>query len=279
MTTRSTVRLYGCTALAGLFLLAAAPARAQYQPRPLSDPATGESYHIEAAAGFWNPNADITVASESLGIPGTEIDAKRDLGLTDQRFPELHVVLRPFKKHKLRFQYIPIKYEQETTLTSEIVFKGQKYTVGLPVNSSLDWKAYRFGYEYDAFYTNRGYVGLLLDVKYTDVNVALASPLTAEFTHAKAPIPAIGGVGRIYVMPNISITGEVSGFTLKWLPDSIKKDDTGHYVDVDVYGTLNLLNNVGVQVGYRSLDVGYFVRPDSGSFKLKGLWFGAVLRY
>ncbi len=77
-------------------------------------------------------------------------------------------------------------------------------------------------------------------------------------------------------MPNISITGEVTGFNL---PEKAIKDTTGHYVDVNVYGTLNFTNYVGVQVGYRSLDVGYVVDTDTGSFTLRGLFFGVVARY
>lgn len=290
---RSAIRLYAGAGLASIFLTAAAPADAQFVPRPVDNPATGESYHIEGAVGLWSSDAAISVASESLGILGTDINAKQDLGLTDRRFPELHLVLRPFKKHKLRFQYIPITYDQTATVTRDIIFNGQRFAVGVPVASRLDWKAYRLGYEYDVLYRSRWYAGLLLDVKYTDVKVTLASPQTTEFTHARAPIPAVGGVGRVYVLPGLSVGGEVSGFTLKWLPKRITKGDTGHYVDFDVDGTYNVTNNLGVQLGYRRFDVGFAVDihhevsggqevsfpSDSGSFVLKGVWFGVVVRY
>jgi len=51
-------------------ILGPAPASAQFQPRPISDPATGERYHIEAAAGYWFPTADLTLSSQSLGLIG-----------------------------------------------------------------------------------------------------------------------------------------------------------------------------------------------------------------
>ncbi len=38
-------------------------------------------------------------------------------------------------------------------------------------------------------------------------------------------------------------------------------------------------NNIGAQLGYRSFDVGYLVDQDTGSFTLKGLYFGVVARY
>ena len=52
------------------------------------------------------------MSSEQLGIPGSQINAKRDLGLTDQRFPILDLQLRPARSHKFRFQYIPVNFTQ-----------------------------------------------------------------------------------------------------------------------------------------------------------------------
>src|SRR5882762_2743837 len=100
-----TTRLYTCAVLTAVaFLVATGPADAQYRPRPLNDPATGEKFHIEAEASYWTPSADITFASEGLGIPGTSIDLKRDLGVTDQRFPALSLQLRPARSHHFRFR-------------------------------------------------------------------------------------------------------------------------------------------------------------------------------
>src|SRR5204863_529047 len=133
------IRLYAFAGLTAALLLLASPASAQFVPRPLNDPATGETYHIEGGVGFWFPGAQ----------------------------------------------------------------------------------------------TNRGYAGFLVEAKYTDVQVQLDSPITSEFARAQAPIPALGGIGRVYVVPNISITVDISGFKL---PEKLIKGSTGHYIDVDVYG-------------------------------------------
>jgi hypothetical protein len=276
MIKRSTIGLY-VILLAVALVLTAAPARAQDAPRSLNDAATGENFHIiEVSTGIWSPTADMSISSESLGIPGTTIDFKRDLGLTDQRLGELHAVLRPARKQKFYFQYIPISYNQEHVLTTTIVFNGQAYTVGVPVNSTLVWNAYRFGYEYDFISRSRGFGGFLLEAKYTDVQATLARPGDTEFAHAQAPIPAVGGIVRVYVVPNISITAELSGVKI---PDSVSPQYRAHYVDFDMYGTLNFTNNIGVQLGYRTFDVGYLIKQDSGSFVLQGFYFGVVGRF
>jgi hypothetical protein len=281
MRTSSAVRVYAFLSIAAVFVLLAAPAHAQYKPRPLSDPATGEVYHVEGFAGFWFADASITGSSSNLTVaPGTEIDFVKDLGLQNHAIGDLRVAVRPIKWVKLRFEYTPISYEQSTVLTKEIIFNGQKYTVNLPVNSSLDWKAYRFALEGDVVSQDRWFLGFVLDAKYTNVNVELDTPLIPrQFAEEKAPIPGIGGIGRVYVVPNISVTTEITWFKL---PDSLIKNTTGHYYDVDVYGTVNFTNNVGAQVGYRSIDFGYAVDTSTGSsaaFNLKGLYFGIVARY
>ena len=129
------------------------------------------------------------------------------------------------------------------------------------MNSDLDWKAWRFGYEYDFIVKDRGFAGLIAELKYTDVTATLTASAINEFAHAQAPIPAIGGIGRYYFVPNMSITGEVTAFDL---PDNVVKNGSGHYVDVDIYGTLNFTDNVGVKAGYRSMDLGYVFKTDSG---------------
>lgn len=276
MARSASARARACLLFTLPFVLLASPARAQFQPRPIGDPATGERYHVEAAAGFWFPTAEMSIASQALGQPATLIDFKKDLGLTDQRFREIRLEARGGRS-KFRFQYIPITYQQSGTLSRDVIFNGQRFRVGLPVNSTLDWKAYRIGYEYDFIRRDRGFAGFIFEFKYTDVTATLqAPPSTSEFTQARAPIPAIGLNFRAYVVPNISITGEVTGFKL---PDTLFENIRGHYVDVDVYGTLNFTNYVGVQAGYRSLDVGYVVDTDSGSFLLKGIYLRLVARY
>ncbi len=267
-------------AFSAAVILAAAPARAQLGSRTASDRATGENYHVELGGYFWNPKPDIVISSESLGIPGDQVDFVTDLGLEQTRFKQLKVVLRPGTKHKFRFEYTPIKYDALATVPRSFTFNGQRYDIGVNVATVVDWKAYRFGYEWDFVYRNRGFAGLLLDLKYTDILASLTAtvgPLSAtEFTHAKAPIPAIGFIGRGYVAPNISITGEFSAFKI---PDSLNEDYKGKYYDFDLYGTVNFTDNVGAQVGYRSFNVYYKVEQDTGDLILKGLYFGGVVRF
>jgi len=279
------LRLYIAASAAMTIMFVAAPARAQgqFRPQPLSEPPAAETYVVEASAALWAPSADMSLASAGTGhlsgIAGTTIDFKTDLGLVDQHFGQLKFVLRPATRHKFRFEVIPISYNQTATLTRQVVFNGIRYNAGVPVASSLDWKAYRFAYEYDFLSHDRWYVGVVAEAKYTDVQANLTATLAGvnqnEFAHAKAPIPALGGIARFYIAPAISLTGEVTGFKLPNIQDKYE----GHYADVDIYGTINANRFIGAQIGFRSLDVGYLAKTDTGAFTLRGLYFGAVVRY
>jgi hypothetical protein len=275
-------RLFATTLCLVAGLAAAVPAEAQYSPRRAgrSTLATGENYHVELAGTIWNPTPEIVISSEGLGQLGDNVDFVNTLGLTTSKFKQLKLVLRPGTKHKFRLEYTPIKYDAQKAVPTSFVFNGQRYSIGVPVTTEVLWKAYRFGYEYDFVYKDRGFVGMLLEAKYTDITATLtASVLGAsrtEFTHARGPIPAIGVIARGYIVPNISITGEFSG-----LPELGSDSSRFHakYYDFDFYGTVNFNDNLGAQAGYRSFDVLYKVQRDAGTLKLKGLYFGGVARF
>ena len=170
-----------------------------------------------------------------------------------------------------------IKYEQTTTLRREIIFNGQRYNVGVPVISELDWKAFRYTYEYDFLSMSRGFGGFLLDLKQTNITASLRTPVRPdEYTTLKAPVPAIGGIARVYVTPAISVTGELSGIKI---PTKDSYDFSGNYFDLDIYGTANFNRNIGAQFGFRSFDIDAVIDNDSGAMTLKGIYFGVVARY
>jgi len=264
----------GCTAAIVAATSGVASAQLTTMNRP--DPATGESYHVEAAFGFWNPTPEIVFSSEQFGIAGSDIDLVEDLEADEARFRDFRLVLRPARKHKFRMEYIPIKYEVDTVLRRNIVFNGNLFSVGLPVQGELKWDAWRFGYEYDFIYRDRGFLGVIAEAKYTSVSAELNSPLTTEFAEAKAPIPALGLVGRGYLLPNLAITGEFTAFKI---PDSEDRDYSGRYYDFDLYGTLNFTNNLGVIGGYRRLTLGYKVDSDFGDFRMTGYYVMGVARF
>jgi hypothetical protein len=259
--------------LASLLLSLSAPASAQFGR---ASDVVGENYHVELSFNFWNPTPEPIVSSEALGILGTDVNLVEDLGIEKKVLKDWRLVLRPGTKHRFRIQYLPMNYDAESTVRRAFIFNGLRYPVGLPVQTTAQFKTWRFGYEYDFLYRERGFLGVVFDAKVTDVNVGLLSPIGDEFTSALAPIPTIGAVGRVYAARNLALNGEVSYFRI---PDSASDEYKGRYVDFDLNATFNPHPNFGVQAGYKSIDVFYQAKNDTGTLTFKGLYFGATTRF
>jgi hypothetical protein len=275
-------RLLTLMALASMALLVPSVARAQYSAPDMSgDGAIGEKYHVEGSASLWDPDLFGSISSEQFGLVGTKIDLVTDLGYVKTRFRDFKFVLRPTKKSKIRLQYTPIEYTAETSFKRDVVFNGIKFPLSVPIESTLAWKVLRLGYEYDFIYRSRGFVGMVLDARYTQMqaqlqtNSPIFSPAIKEFATAKAPLPAFGAVGRGYVTRQVAINFEITGFKLP----NVSPKYQATYFDYDLNGTVNVTNNVGFQVGWRKVTNVLQVDKDLGDVQFQGLWFGAVGRF
>ena len=265
--------------LAALTLLATSqPAFAQFRP-VAGEAAVGEKYHIEASYGWWDATPELIVNSESLDILGTDVDLINDLGIEKHRLGKLNVVLRPARKHRLKFERLPITYERDAfPVQRSFIFNGQLYSVGLPVTTSVDFTSYSFGYEYDFLYFPRGFVGANINMKLTNIDVDLRSPIGSEFFQQAAPIPSFGFAGRGYITRNFAIDGE---FTFFRIPESLEEqlDGDGSYNDFDLHGTYNFNNFIGAQLDWRKTTIFYEADRDRGDLKFSGMYFGGVVRY
>lgn len=258
-----------------------APASAQLRVPDSGFRAVGERYHIEVAGTFWNPALFGRITSDSFDRIGDAIDLGDDLGYEPTRLSDFRIVLRPSERVRVRLQHTPVRYSAETTFDREIVFGGTPFPVSVPIISDFGWTVWRGGLEYDFLYRPRGFVGVLLEARYTQLQARLmtntpffAPALEAEVT-AKAPLPAIGLVGRAYVLPNVALNVEVSGFRVPRIDDEVE----ANYLDWDLHGTVNLNEHVGVQVGYRRMSTYLATADDEGDLKFRGMWFGGALRY
>ncbi len=276
---RRRVRPLFAVAAAAALACAARPALAQDHQQ--SSDAIGEKYHVEVSGSFWNPSLAGVISSDQFGIIGSSIDFTTDLKFEQTRFKDIRFVLRPAKKHRFKIQYTPMTYTSTSTFQRNIVFNGILYPVSLPVTSEFHWDVLRLGYEYDFIYRSRGFVGALIEGRYTRLGAALTSPIAAEYATARAPLPAFGVVARGYVVKNVAINLDWTFFNLDTfhLPETLIKDTTATYHDIDINGTVNFNEYVGVQVGWRQQSTLLAIDQDHGNLKFQGLWFGAAIRY
>jgi hypothetical protein len=228
-----------------------------------------ENFSFEADLIFWKPSPEIVITSGTLGTP---VDFINTFAVEDKRFRSYRIVSKA-GKHKVRFSREDIKYDAAATLTQTIRFQGQTYTVGVPTTAELDWKLTRIGYEYDPLSTPRGFAGLVAYLNYNKMNAQLsAQDAATQIFERNIPVPTFGGIARGYLTQYFSVTMELTGF-------KVSRSDIAKFTDLDLYGTYNLGRNAGVQYGYRSLTVNYKIDTDEGDLKLKGQYFGLLVRF
>jgi hypothetical protein len=261
-------------AVAFALLVCAAPARAQFTVPPPVAP--GEDYHVEIGAVFWSPDPALVIGGDGLSALGDEVDFVGEFGIPRKRFTGFRGTLKLARKHKLRFEYIPFKYEEETTIQRRIVFGGQVFDIGIPAAADVEWRLWRAGYEWDFVSAQSGFLGLIAELKHSTVTAQIDSPFATAIVDSTAPIPAIGIIGRGYFTEDFSVTGEFTGFRML---DALSEEFDAEYWEWDVYATANFGRNLGVQGGYRSIDAEYLGESDLGRLEMKGWYFGGVLRF
>jgi hypothetical protein len=270
----------------GLALLAvfiASRADAQFR---VVEPAAGEDFHVELGLTFWTPTPEIRIQTGGLTALGQpEVDFVQEFGIEDTRFTEFRAVLKAGRKHKLRVSRVPIVYDESAVLQRTITFGGQTFPVSVPATAHLEWEIWRFGYEWDFVAADRGVVGFITELQYNRVLAELsATGLGTEITEVTAPVPAIGILARVYPHRLFSITAEFSGFKMPGfigdrISDAVGDDFDAKVFDLDLYGTLSFGRHVAVQGGYRSVTADYVFEDDAGDLKMKGMYFGGLVRF
>lgn len=260
------IRLVAVAVCVSAFTLFAAGANAQLLP--------AENHVVELGVMAWTPSPELTLSTRALSGTGVnEVDFVREFGIEDQFFPEFRAVLG--RNHKVRVSFVSIKYDADTTIQRTIVFQGRTFNIGVPASTDIKWDLWKFGYEWDFVSRQRGFFGFITDLKYNKIEASISSPAltSAAATDTTAPVPTFGVIGRGLVTPMVAITGEFTGL-------SITRDEfEAKFFDFDLYGTVSLGRNLGVQGGYRSVVVDYLVDEDSGDLKMKGPYVGAVVRF
>lgn len=275
--------LLGCLLIA---LLRADPAAAQFSPAPADFP-VGELYRVELLAGLWAPAQDLTATSLVSGVSGTTLDATGNSGAAALRFKDVRLRVRPHRRHRVLLDYLPTRYPAGTTLDRGLVLQGIRFEPGVPLGSTFTWNTWRLAYEYDPIHRARGAAGLLVEARYTGLEIALdrapgaacdAASSACEFTRRRRLVPAVGGVVRLYPSPVIGLGAEAS---LLRMPAGAGDlfGRPGQHLAYDVYAALNFLQSFGLQIGYRSLHLNLETTDHTADLKQEGVYVGALVRF
>lgn len=230
----------------------------------------------EIAVVFWKPSPDLLIQSGAIAAAtqtNAPIDFVAEFGIEDKWFPGFRASLG--RKHKFNISYAPVNYDASATVTRTITFRGQTIRVGAPATTEIKWDIWRFGYEWDFVSMEKGYLGVIADLKYNKVQASIDSPVltSTASTEQNAPVPTIGVAFRAFPVPMVSVGGEFSGLKID------RSDFEAKFFDFNIDGTVYFGKYVGVQGGYRSVIVDYVIDDDLGDLQLKGPWVGGLVRF
>ena len=224
---------------------------------------------------YWRPTLESEIVASSAALLGTTIDPVSDLGLDEEQNAfEGRVGLTLLGRHKFRIGYLPLSFDGDRVITRTITFQGQTFTANVDrVLTDLDVKILRAGYEFDFFKTPVGYLGVLLEVHYFDVQARLRTIASAKDESAdfKFPFPVVGLAFRAYPITQIlSVGAEVVGVTI---------GSRGHYLDGEASVTLSPWPFVELTGGYRVIDLHGEEGDDSFDLLLHGPFASLTVRF
>lgn len=247
--------------------LTAHPVAAQDAP-----PFPGEAFRVEFVTTWWQPDPSLTIQTGTLTGAGiSDFDFAEEFSLDDKRFTDFRLVFKPARRHKVRFAYVPMRYDQAATLVRPILFNGRTYSGSAALD--IKWNLWQLGYQWDFMTRERGFLGVIGELKYNDIRGTVRSVGRSDSAESKAPVPTIGIIGRGYVHRNVAISGELSG--IKVPGDSF---DVSLF-DFDISATASLSRHFGVQGGYRAITADYVVDEDTGDLTMRGIYIGLVSRF
>ena len=142
------------------------------------------------------------------------------------------------------------------------------------MQTTAQFKTWRFGYEYDFLYRDRGFLGVVFDVKYTDVNVGLLSPIGDEFTKALAPIPTIGA--RRPRLRREERGAERRGQLLQAFPRARRTTTRAATSTSTSTPPSTRTRTSACRPATAAIDVFYQAKNDTGTLTFKGLYFGGT---
>ncbi|MEE8185759.1 MAG: hypothetical protein V3T96_05155 [Thermodesulfobacteriota bacterium] len=214
---------------------------------------------LKVEGRYWFSSLDSEIKYTEAGIMGTEINLIDDLGMDDsENFQEGRITLE-MGNHKLRYAYTPLSWDGQKSVADPIQFGGETFSA--LVDSSLDIKYHRLGYEYDFLDVLDNKIGVIFEIKYFDIDARLKATGIDESTTAKVPIPTIGVTGQVAIPFLFSVGGELSGITL---------GSRGYLFDGEVVFNFHPLPLITISGGYRILKMKLEEGDDKALFDLKG---------
>jgi outer membrane protein len=159
-----------------------------------------------AHAEYWIPTFKGDLRVDKDGVPGTEIDIKNDLGVSNENFPGVEAFFS-MGNHEIRLSYSFISLSGAQNIGKTIVFNGDTYNYNAYVESDLKTSMFDFEYQYKFLNLENilaGFsLGIIGKVKYLDGEARMNSSVYDNKKDIHIPIPMIGLGVNVGLLANI----------------------------------------------------------------------------
>ena len=235
----------------------------------------GERRLIEFDGRYWMPDLDSSVRVEESEI-GTEFDAKDDLGIGDENFPDARVIWNMTPGSRLRLGYTQIGYDGSQTVNRSLEFKGKTYSAGTLVNSEMDISYLRLGWIWDLLNVMDDKVrvssvveakGILADVTLDAPNL---SPAVSEEETFAGGLPTLGLAVSFMPIDQLNLFCEASG---------LYAGQYGHFLDAEAGVEIKPVKYISLIGGYRMIDLKVEYEPDYFSMQIDGPFAGGKIMF
>lgn len=195
---------------------------------------------VDVEGRYWLSTLDSNVKAGSVG---TDIDLVNTLGMDEKKnFFDGRIVLE-LGGHSLRYGYVPLEWKGSGSSTVVISYNGQDYAANVAIDSELNIDYHRLAYQYNFIDTLDNHLGVIVELKYFDIDAKLESAVRNESISIGAPVPTVGLSAQVAIPFLVKLSGEATGISL---------GDKAYMYDAEVSLSYKPLPFFDIAGGYRA---------------------------
>jgi hypothetical protein len=253
--------------LVGMSALLSLPAFADVTPPPFD-------HFVLRLGGAYIFNARTQLsANRSDGVLGATINTQKDLG-TDSAAStgRAEAVWRFASNHSLELAYYQFTLDGSRTVSRDLTFRDQAYTIGDRIDSELKLGTTRLEYLYSFYRSDKVDLGLGAGIYAVRTEASLSSPTRAgQSVDVRAPMPVIGARMDYRWTPKLDVLAAADLFFLN------QGDYRGSMADLRVQLEHRTFKHVGFGVGFDHFNLNADATGDKWQGSVATDWNSALL--
>jgi hypothetical protein len=227
---------------------------------------------VEFTGHSWFTQMGSRIRVEQNGF-GTDIDARSDLGMDGAAFPQGEFLWR-HGRSVLRFDYTPIDYTGDRTVSRTIVFQGRPFTVGTRVVSELEVRHLQLSWAWQFVDVHDGWfrIGPLVEADGFLMRGSLAAPDFGfqQKEDLSAGLPTVGLAMDIRPHRAVDIYGRAAG---------MEAGTYGYFIGTDAGVRVHAWKYLLLTAGYRTFNLHVENSPDFARLRIRGPFVGVGFRF